>query len=70
MSSADLAAIAAPVDLVRDEADRHGVLAASMTFRTADGEVDVDYRAGDWLRITFRGDGPERTHVLPPDWQP
>jgi hypothetical protein len=56
------------VDQVREDATSRGALAASQTFRTADGEVTVDYRAGDWLRITFTGDRPERTHVLPPDW--
>lgn len=58
------------VDQVRADAAARGALAASQTFRTLDGEVAVDYRAGDWLRITFRGDAPERTHVLPPDWAP
>lgn len=56
------------VDQVRADAAARGAVAASQTFKTADGEVTVDFRAGDWLRITFTGDGPERTHVLSPDW--
>lgn len=56
------------VDQVRADAERCGAVASSQTFRTLDGEVTIDYRVGDWLKITFRGDRPERTHVLAPDW--
>jgi hypothetical protein len=56
------------IEQVRSDAARRQALAVSETFRTADGEMTIDYRAGDWLRISFSGDGPSRTHVLPPDW--
>lgn len=56
------------VDQVRADAAARGAIAASQTFRTADGEVTVDWRAGDYLAIEFTGDGPSRRHVLPPDW--
>lgn len=53
---------------VRAETEERGATAGSLTWRTADGEVTLDYRAGDWLKITFAGDAPERTYVLSPDW--
>lgn len=56
------------VDQVREDAERRGAIASKQTFTTADGEVEVDYRAGDWLRITFTGDAHARTHVLSPNW--
>lgn len=56
------------VTQLRADATARGAVAASVTFRTADGEVTLDWRAGDWLRVTFSGDAPERTYVLPPDW--
>jgi hypothetical protein len=56
------------VDQVRADARHRGALGAAQTFATLDGEVTIDWREDDWVRITFSGDGRERTYVLSPSW--
>lgn len=56
------------VERLRADTRARGAIAASQTFRTLDGEVEVDWRDGDYLRVTFTGDAASRTHVMPPDW--
>lgn len=68
--------LATTVDLPEAVATLHAQVAAeelvglAKTWRTADGEMTIDYRPGDYLRIELAGDAPARTFVLEPDWTP
>lgn len=65
---AELADLVELVDQVRVDAEHRGAVGASFTFRTLDGEVCVDWRREDWLKVTLTGDAAERTYVLDPTW--
>jgi hypothetical protein len=53
---------------LRKDARARGVTEATGTLGTLDGEITLEYRAEDYLRITFTGDAPERSYLLAPDW--
>lgn len=57
--------MAATISEVRDYAHRLGATRLTALMATLDGEALIDYRPGDWLRITVDG----KTFVLPPDWE-
>lgn len=55
------------VDVVRAKADELGANAISVTWPTLDGEVTVEYRRDDWLKVVYATAEP-KTYVLAPDW--
>lgn len=60
--------LAGVVGLVRRQAADLDALEVAVTWRTSTGEMQVDFRAGDYVRITFAGDAPARQWLLPPEW--
>jgi hypothetical protein len=56
------------LDVVRDTADQLAASRIAVTWPTLDGEVTVDYRPGDFLRVVFADRGEPRTFVLDPEW--
>jgi hypothetical protein len=62
------AELAPVIELVRRQAVDLDALEVAITWRTSTGEMRIDYRASDFLTVTFSGDDPERRWCLPPDW--
>lgn len=58
------------VATLRHQLAAENLVQLAKTWRTLDGEMTIDYRPGDYLRIRLTGDAPERTYVLDPDWEP
>lgn len=61
-------ALVALVDQVRDYADAEGLEFLSRSWTTRDGRVTIDYVPNTMVRVTFTGDAPARSHMLPASW--
>lgn len=57
------------VDEIRGHAHTLAARRLVATMPTLDGEAVIDYRPGDWLRITLTTPaGGTLAYILPPDW--